>query len=186
MRYFAVTLVFKKIHISTIILIILTGFYSSCTDTRIENIISSNEFDICIDHSVERRGDYYFVQYTDTIGITFLYKMDKKTKRIKIRDDFRKNIIKKYKYIYNLDNPLVEEKLIKKATQMINLLNKYNLYKINGKNKYYGIIEIYFKESEFLIYSKEGKKSINNYLEKFPMYKGGIFLNNNYYKVSDQ
>ena len=168
----------------TVVILIIMVFCVSCHNNQIDNIISTDEFSICLNHSIERRGDYYFVQYDDSIGVTFLYEIDKATNKLRIKDDFRSNIIKEYKYLYNLDDASVEKRLINKASELIDLINKYDLYQIDGWNKYFGIIEIYLNESDFLIYSKEGKKNIEYYLEKFPKYKTGCYLTNNYYKVN--
>lgn len=167
----------------TILLLTMLVIFAACESSKMDEIISTDEFNICLDHSVERRGDYYFVQYDDSIGITFLYELDEETKEFRIKDDFRTNILKEYKHIYDLNDPSVEEELIKKATQLIDLLNKYNLHQINGWNLYFDIIEIYINESDFIIYSKKGKGNINKYLEKFPEYKVGVYLNDSYYKV---
>lgn len=167
----------------TILFLTMLVICSACGNTKMDEMISSDEFIICLDHSVERRGDYYFVQYDDSIGITFLYEIDEETKKLRIKDDFRKSIIKEYQQIYNLNDPSVEKELVKKATQLIDLLDKYDLHKIDGWNKYFRIIKIYFSESDFIIYSKKGKGNINKYLEKFPEYKAGVYLNDSYYKV---
>ena len=170
----------------TVKLLAILLIFVSCDNSKIDEIISTKEFNICIGRSVERRGDYYFVQFNDSIGITFLYELDKKTKKLRIRENFKKNIIKKYKYLYNLNDPLVVERLNKESTQLIKLLNKYDLYKIDGWNKYFGIVEIFLNKNEILFYSKNGKISIDKYLKKFYKNSKGKYLNNHFYKINFQ